>query len=133
MLRFNPNVVGDRKSDHYATPKKFFAKLDFEFQFDLDPCPLTSPFDGLVIPWKGNIYINPPYSNILPWVEKAVEELKNGNAKKCVLLIPVRSDVIYWHDTILRYASEIRLVRGRLHFNDSVSPAPFPCALVVFD
>lgn len=59
--------------------------------------------------------------------------MKKGNAKKCVYLIPVRSDTKYWHDLIMKYASEIRFVKGRLNFNESKSPAPFPCVLIVLD
>ena len=39
-------------SDNWATPKEFYDKLDAEFDFDFDPCPLntgeiTSDKDGL--------------------------------------------------------------------------------------
>ena len=33
----------------------------------------------------------------------------------------------------MKYAKEIRFVKGRLNFNESKSPAPFPCVLVIFD
>lgn len=133
MLRFVKELQGTRDSDNYATPKKFFAKINSEFNFDFDPCPFKSSFDGLVLDWVGNIYVNPPYSNIEPFVRKGIEELKNGNAKICVYLIPVRSDTKYWHELIMNYAKEIRFVKGRLNFNDSKTPAPFPCVLVIFD
>ena len=81
----------------------------------------------------GNIYCNPPYSNIEPFIKKGISEIKNGNAKKIVYLIPIRSDTKYWHDLIMNYATEIVFIRGRLNFNGSKSPAPFPCVLVIFD
>ena len=33
--------------DHWATPKDLYDKLNKEFNFDFDPCPLHSEFDGL--------------------------------------------------------------------------------------
>ena len=133
MIRFSKEIQGTRDSDNYATPIKFMAQLENEFQFDLDPCPLRSEIDGLQIEWNGNIYINPPYSNIEPFIRKGIDEIKANRATKCVYLIPIRSDTKYWHDLVLKYASEIRFVKGRLNFNESKSPAPFPCVLVIFD
>ena len=133
MIRFNKEIQGTRESDHYATPSKFYQKLHSEFNFDYDPCPLRSTVDGLLTEWKGNVYINPPYSNIQPFLTKGIEEIRLGNAEICVYLIPVRSDTKYWHDIIMPYATEIRFVKGRLNFNDVKSPAPFPCVLVIFD
>ena len=133
MIRFNKEIQGTRESDHYATPKKFYKKLNKEFDFDYDPCPLRSEVDGILTKWEGNIYINPPYSNIEPFISKGIEELRKGNADKLVYLIPIRSDTKYWHNLIMPYAYEIRFIKGRLNFNESKSPAPFPCVLVIFN
>ena len=133
MIRFNKEIQGTRDSDNYVTPKKFYKKLNKEFAFNFDPCPLKSDFDGLIIDWVGSIYINPPYSNITPFLEKGISEIIKGNANKCVYLLPVRSDTKYWHNIIIKYASEIRFVLGRLNFNESKSPAPFPCVIIIFD
>jgi len=133
MIRFVKAIQGTRDSDNYATPKKFYDKLNKEFQFDFDPCPLRSEVDGLYIDWNGNIYINPPYSNIEPFIKKGIMEIQDGRAKVCVYLIPMRSDTKYWHELIMKYASEIRFVKSRLNFNESKSPAPFPCVLVIFN
>tara|TARA_R110000744_G_C18921429_1_gene511893 strand:+ start:44 stop:493 length:450 start_codon:yes stop_codon:yes gene_type:complete len=133
MIRFNKEIQGTRESDHYATPKEFYNRLNKEFIFDYDPCPLRSSVDGLLTEWKGNIYVNPPYSNIEPFIYKGINEIKNGNAKKIIYLIPIRSDTKYWHNLIMPYANEIRFIKGRLNFNDSKSPAPFPCVIVVFN
>jgi len=133
MIRFVKEIQGTRDSDNYATPKKFYEKLHREFAFDLDPCPLRSEVDGLLIDWNGNVYVNPPYSNIEPFIEKGVQEIRKGNATKIVYLIPMRSDTKYWHNLIMKYGSELRFVKGRLNFNESKSPAPFPVVLAIFD
>lgn len=75
--------------NHWATPLTFYNKLNHEFNFNFDPCPLHSRFDGLVIDWKESNFINPPYSRKLKeaFIRKAFEESKKG--KICVMLLPV--------------------------------------------
>ncbi len=134
MIRFDKNIQGTRDSDNYATPIKFYNQLNAEYGFTFDPCPHKHDFswNGLEVDWNGNIYCNPPYSSIEPFIEKGIAEIQKGNAKKIVYLIPVRSDTKYWHNLIMKFASEIIFVQGRLNFNESKSPAPFPCVLIVF-
>jgi site-specific DNA-methyltransferase (adenine-specific) len=135
MLRFNKNIQGTRDSDHYKTPTEFYNGLNKEFGFSFDPCPYKHnilEWDGLKVSWKGNVFVNPPYSQIELWLKKGIKELRKGNAKLVVFLIPLRTDSWYWHNLILRYAKEIRLVRGRLNFGKK-DLAPFPVCLVVFE
>jgi site-specific DNA-methyltransferase (adenine-specific) len=136
MIRFDKKIQGTRDSDNYATPKRFYNQINSEYNFTFDPCPYKhdlNAWNGLEVDWNGNVYINPPYSSIEPFIGKGIEEIKKGNANKCVYLIPVRSDTKYWHNLIMKYASKIIFIQGRLNFNESKAPAPFPCVLVVFD
>ena len=48
-------------SDNWATPKEFYDKLNNEFKFDFDPCPLcyeeiTPEKDGLLVEWGEKLY-----------------------------------------------------------------------------
>lgn len=127
----------------WATPKKTFDELNLEFNFTLDPCCnsdnkkcekfFTKEDNGLVQDWSGNIvFCNPPYGReIKHWVKKCSEESKKPNTK-VVMLIPARTDTIYFHDYIYKKASEIRFLKGRLKFNDCKTPAPFPSMVVIF-
>jgi hypothetical protein len=65
----------------------------------------------------GSNFINPPYSRKLKtaFVLKAIEESKKG--KLCVLLLPVSTSTILFHDYIKPNAKEIRFVRGRIAFD----------------
>lgn len=101
--------------DHWATPKEFYNKLNKEFDFNFDPCPLHSKFDGLTIDWKERNFINPPYSRQLKeaFIRKAFDESRKG--KVCVMLLPVSTSTNIFHDIILPNA-EIRFVRGRISF-----------------
>ena len=108
-------------SDNWETPKEFYDKLDAEFHFDFDPCPInygeiTPDKDGLLIPWGKSNYINPPYSRKLKeaFVKRAVEEAKKGAT--CVMLLPVSTSTSLFHDIIKPNAKEIRFVRGRIAF-----------------
>lgn len=141
------------KSNEWETPKDLFKELNDEFSFTLDPCCThenhtcpkyyTVEDDGLSKDWQGNIvFMNPPYGRAIgQWMAKAYEESLKGTTVVC--LIPSRTDTKYWHEYCMK-ASEIRYIRGRLRFINrtfpswradgdfKVSPAPFPCAIVIF-
>ena len=108
-------------SDNWATPKEFYDKLNAEFAFDFDPCPLneneiTPDKDGLLIEWGQRNFINPPYSRNLKeaFVMKAIDEAKKG--KLCVMLLPVSTSTKLFHEWIKPYATEIEFVKGRIKF-----------------
>lgn len=103
-------------SDNWATPKDFYDKLNNEFNFDFDPCPLHSDFDGLSTDWGKRNFINPPYSRNLKeaFVIKAIEESKKGNL--CVMLLPVSTSTKLFHKYIIPNAKDIRFVEGRIKF-----------------
>ncbi len=121
--------------------------------------------NGLLQNWSGTCWCNPPYSKperackdlctkkacpvrgfhlgqdrpgAIDWVKKAYWESRTG--VKIVMLLPVRTDVEYFHKYIwdekrhkLRLGKEIRFLKGRLKFGDSEHPAPFPSMIVIFN
>lgn len=105
-------------SNHWETPKEFYDKLNDEFKFNYDPCPLHSKHDALDPnhKWGTRNFVNPPYDKILKplFVERAIHEKNMGNL--CVMLIPVSTSTILFHDHILPNASDIRFVRKRIKF-----------------
>lgn len=128
-------------NNEWETPQDFFDMLNKEFNFTLDPCckPETAKCsqyytpieDGLKQPWRGSVFVNPPYgSEIGKWMKKAYEESQKGAIVVC--LIPSRTDTKYWHDYCM-HADEIRFVKGRLKFGQAAASAPFPSAVVVFN
>jgi phage N-6-adenine-methyltransferase len=134
------------KSNEWSTPQTFYEKLHRLFNFTLDPCSnhtnnkcdkhYTVEEDGLLKSWKGEtVFVNPPYSDVGKWVQKSYEESVNNGAT-VALLIPVRTDTKYWHDYIMKGASTIYFIKGRLKFeNDNgigLNAAPFPSAVIVF-
>lgn len=113
----NRKVMFSSANDNYKTPSEVYNKLNDEFHFDFDPCPLNDnpEFDGLEIEWGGVNFVNPPYSRIKDWCQKAYNESRKG--KRVVMLIPSRTDTQYWHDYIMK-AKEIRFIKGRLKFGE---------------
>lgn len=125
-----------------ATPEWLTGQLAAEFgPFDLDPAataanakaPLfyTQQDDGLAQPWKGRVWLNPPYGRTIgAWMAKARAEAASGNADRVVCLVPARVDTRWWRDSIAA-ASLVRYWPGRIAFADGTQPAPFPSAVIV--
>lgn len=61
------------------------------------------------------MFLNPPYSNPGPWLEKARREVDAGRAELVVALVPVASDTRWFHDQV-KDAGEVRFIRGRIRF-----------------
>ena len=149
------SVMFSKKSDEWETPKSLYDKLNEEFQFTLDAAAtlknslcaecFTKEMNALVLNWNYNpsnvVFLNPPYGQIGKFIQKAYKESQKGTTVVC--LIPVRSDTRYWHEYCMK-ALEIRLIKGRLKFNNrqlpsykedmspKLSPAPFPSCIVIF-
>lgn len=139
-------------SVHYAsermdwgTPPGFFGRIQRLFALDLDVAAtahnaLCARFygvggeleDGLSAPWDGRCWMNPPYGReISKWTARAAE--RTSIATPIVVgLVPARTDTRWWHDSVMPYADEIILVRGRLRFVGAPASAPFPSAVVVW-
>jgi site-specific DNA-methyltransferase (adenine-specific) len=125
----------------WSTPQETFDALHKEFGFTLDACAtresakcphyFTIEDNALTQSWDtvGAVYMNPPYGReIGKWIRKARLEGERGVTVVC--LIPSRTDTRWWHEDVMK-ASEIRFIKGRLHF-DERGPAPFPSAIVIF-
>jgi hypothetical protein len=125
----NMKVHFSSTSVEWATPLDVLLKLDAEFHFDFDPCPLGGKTDGTAVSWfSRRVFCNPPYGpGIRPFLERAME------ADIAVFLIPARTDTRWFHEIVLPYAKEIRFIKGRLKFGDSKNSAPFPSMIVIFE
>lgn len=133
----NTDLFFSSQTDLWATPQDFFDALNEEFNFTLDVCALpenakceryyTPEDDGLVQPWTGTVWCNPPYGKgVEKWIAKAAE-----SNTLVVMLLPVRTDTRWFHKYINGKA-EIRFVKGRLKFGDAKNSAPFASMVVIF-
>lgn len=122
------------KVDDRRTPHEVFDQLNAEFEFTLDAAASAEnalcdhyyslESDGLTSPWYDhNVWCNPPYSDLRPWVEKAQAEIERPDGPGVVvMLLPAnRTEQGWWQDVIEsgRRAGKIetRFQRGRLRFD----------------
>ncbi|MDG4967109.1 phage N-6-adenine-methyltransferase [Lactococcus lactis] len=76
-------------------------------------------------------FCNPPYGRqVKDWFKKAYNESQKDNTT-VVMLIPARTDRIYFHEYIY-HKSEIRFIKGPLKFGDAKNSATFPSMVVIF-
>jgi len=109
-------------TDKWQTPIDFYNKLNEEFHFNFDPCPIDwnqGDADGLKMDWGTITFCNPPYSQTKFWIKKAHDEWVKG--KTVVMLINACTDTVAFHEYVLPNA-EIRFIRGRLCFINPLYP-----------
>ena len=106
--------------EEWITPSEVIEALGL---FDLDPCAaISQPWptatehytvadDGLVQPWRGRVWCNPPYgSKTSLWLRKLADH-GNGTA-----LIFARTETEMFFEQVWHRAQAIFFFRGRLHF-----------------
>jgi len=83
-----------KSHDSVGTPKIIldFVKKLFKNDTFYDPCPLNEDWtvNGLTQDWTkhSNIFVNPPYSCVRKWVNKAAKSFQEGpNINKIIMLI----------------------------------------------
>jgi site-specific DNA-methyltransferase (adenine-specific) len=135
-------ILFSSRSDEWPTPRDFFAELDAEFDFTLDPCATSANAtcprffsrhdDGLRQDWgRHRVFCNPPYGRSMrDWGRKCFESARAGAL--VVLLAHARTDTRWFHDWVYGKADEIRFVRGRLRFGDGRQSAPFPSLVAIY-
>ncbi|EAN1302297.1 phage N-6-adenine-methyltransferase [Salmonella enterica] len=124
--------------DLWRTPPALFAALDAEFCFQLDAAAaphntlcrkfITAEQNTLETSWAdylnvpGYVWLNPPYSDITPFVKKAAAESRNQIGT--VMLVPADTSV-GWFKEAIQTASEVRFITaGRLAFINPVTGKP---------
>lgn len=124
------DVFKGKRREDWRTPVELYKKWDREFHFDFDPCPVNPAFDGLHVEWGNSNFVNPSYGrNIYKWFEKGYQEWQKG--KTVVYLVFVQqSSTIAFHKYVYPYA-EVRLLKGRLRFDDGKGSAPFGSMLCI--
>lgn len=86
-----------------------------------DPCPLNPAFNGLLVDWFGDVFVNPPYSDCEAWIDKALTERAKGRCGVIQLLLPAWTDRAWFKKIADKY---IFFSSGRVSFLDPVSGIP---------
>ncbi len=116
-----------KHTDSYATDMWLQKMFDGWF----DPCPLNPDwtYDGLKIQWPNKTFVNPPYSDPLPWVEKAIE---TSIMNKTVVLLLKHDSSTKWWRRLHEANAHFMPVHGRLKYGTGKSAA-FPSVLVCLE
>lgn len=121
-------------SDDWSTP----AWLYRMFHTYYDPCPLgghitnkDNPEEGIWEPMYhyNGIYVNPPYSNPLPWVRKAIRS--HVHTKLPVVLLLKHDSSTKWYAELKEAGARFLMIEGRLKYGDAKTGAAFPSVLAV--
>lgn len=137
MRLFAPEWDPDATDVSFTPPHVFDA---LGLRFDLDPAAppggvpwvpadafYTEADDGLLQPWHGRIWLNPPYSNPRPWIERFIAH-RDGAA-----LLPADTATGWFHEWVIQ-AETFCFLRGRLRFirEDAAleTSARFPSLLI---
>jgi phage N-6-adenine-methyltransferase len=129
------------KTDEHYTPEKITNFL-YQFcpEFDLDPCSnpdknirakhhFTKDDDGLAQEWNGSVFINPPFSDVETWVNKAIDEYMKGNCKEVVFLSKFDGRV-GWFRPLIGNFSPFCIVQGYVsYYGNDGDAATFTTAL----
>ena len=113
----SPNMV----SDTWLTPPEIVRGLG---PFDLDPCcppvmpwstatrMLTRADNGLLAPWSGRVWLNPPYSRqAAAWLRRLADH-GVGTA-----LVFARTETDWFVDSVWSRASAVLFLHGRVNFH----------------
>lgn len=137
MTDFAGSNTPVEQRDIWRTPPELFAALNAEFIFQMDAAAseenrlyrlfISEEENTLTTSWPaamgyadGYVWMNPPYSDIGPFVEKAAHENKWGSIG-CVMLLPADTSV-GWFSKAITTASEVRFITGgRLAFINPVT------------
>jgi len=132
-----------QETDEWSSPRELVEPLNHTIGgFDLDPCSGAeqSPFadetftksdDGLSQMWFGDVWVNPPYSDMVTWTEKAAAEVERGNAETVVYLCKGDSSTEWWQSGA-KQSTLICAIDHRLQFGDGDNSAPFASHIMVF-
>ena len=153
------NVRAEHRSEssEWGSPPPLLAGLQRLFgPFDLDtacgnPAFAKAPWfygpaqNGLLQPWFGHAFTNPPWAkddgnaNMAAWLAKARAERDAARIRQATMLLPCRPDTKWYRSHVHPGASIVLLIHGRLTFVRMVNGhartqnAPFPAMVVIYD
>jgi hypothetical protein len=97
------------ENDSVATKRELWQPIAERIGgFDLDPAAGCEPTpiaderytesdDGLIQPWYGTVWLNPPFSSKTEWYKRLVDQYKNGDVNRAVALATVDPSANWFH------------------------------------
>ena len=117
-----------KAGDSFRTDEWILQMFDGWF----DPCPFNPDFplsgvDGLTLNWPDKTYVNPPYSNPLPFVKKAIQHNKEG---KIIAMLLKHDSSTQYYRLLHEAGAKFLPIIGRLKYQTGRACA-FPSILVI--
>lgn len=141
-----PEQKPGRSKQDYGTPQEFIDAVTVRFgplNFDLaaDETNAKAQFfytendDSLASPWPmhGNLWLNPPYSDIRPWAEKCACHSRYGSPffGRILMLVPASIGSNWFADYVHEQAYILAL-SPRITFEGCETPYPKDCMLACY-
>lgn len=113
------NAGNKAGKNEWLTPPELIKSLG---EFDLDPCsPINRPWptakehytiedNGLILPWTGRVFCNPPYDMLKQFLDKCALH------KNCIALTFARTETNAFHSSVWPYATSVFFFKGRIRF-----------------
>ena len=119
------------------TPEMVRIMLQPEFHFagvvDASRMGSEEAAEALRRDWFDSSFVVADYGDVERWLMRCAREAAEG--RTAVALVPARTNTHWFHELVLENATEVRFVKGRVHFPDA-SGAPraagFPDAIAIF-
>lgn len=118
------------EKDTWQTPDWLIELIEEFVTIDLDPCagPNTNigetnywwpAYDGFEEEWFGTVFVNPPFSDKVDWIVRAIQQYKEGRVERVIILTPDSTDVqSWWHDLLAEHCDHVWFADGRVKFID---------------
>jgi ParB family chromosome partitioning protein len=125
----NRDLITQSSQNDWRTPRKYLdAARTVMGAIDLDPASgeeanetvkaakiYTEADNGLVQPWKGRVWLNPPYGGEAKlFVERLLKEYQVGNVTAACVLLNSHPTETKWFQGLFDYL--ICFIHGRIHF-----------------
>ena len=121
-----------KETDMWETPKWLMSVFNYETRQFVDRCPsnpIEPNYDSLKVEWINDSYVNPPYSNPLPFILKGIEEHKK-NGILVVFLLKVDTTT-KWYKALVDANAHFLYFAERLRYSESKDVPPFSSMLVI--
>lgn len=126
----------DYSSDEYYTPELYLELVRDVFggEIELDPatCEMAQELvraqvfytaadkgesgeEWRAVPWRGKTFLNPPYSDPAPLIEKLLGHLGAGDVPEAIVLVNNTTDTD-WAQLLLANAAAVCFTKGRIAF-----------------
>lgn len=135
MIDGTDSIHGNKSIvDDWYTPSQFIEVARATMgAIDLDPA--TSVYaqktvnakkyfteDALNKNWKGRVWLNPPFSDVLGFADKLISHLETGEVPQAIVLTNNNTDTLWWHK-LAELSQHICFTKGRISFYNKAGEA----------